>query len=105
MSFESNAQKRIEELKAFILSETSTSQMRVTFQQELLGLQSIINSKPIIPNNPTPAPVAEPTTKLTMSQLIPQTTTSQTNKIPLLPIAAGVGVLLLILAVAKRKKK
>ena len=52
--------------------------------------ESLRNEK-IIPNNQIIGP-----------DLVP---TGQVNKIPLLPIAVGVGVLILIAAIAKRKRR
>ena len=63
----------------------------------------------VIPSTTTPAPVAEPTIKQTVSQLIPQldapSIIGEAKKLPLLPIAAGVGALILIFAVVRKKRK
>ena len=62
----------------------------------------------LIPNPVPLAPVAEPTIKQTVSQLLPQLDApiqGQVNKIPILPIAAIVGVGILIFAVVRKKRK
>ena len=63
----------------------------------------------IIPSTTTLGePVAQPTIKQTVTELIPQLDsplTGQVNKIPILPIAAVVGVGILIFAVVRKKRK
>lgn len=80
-------------------------------EMNLKTTQQTIQIQPPIPNNITIGPpVAEPTIKQTINDLIPKIDTQpplitgQAKQIPFLPITAAVGGLLLIFAVARRKK-
>ena len=99
------------------LQRSAATSQRKTLQLQLTELERQFNEnlkkirdapKPI-PNNTTMgAPVAEPVIKQTVSQLIPQLDApaiiGEAKKFPLLPLAAGVGALILLFVVVKKNR-
>ena len=91
-------------------------QLQESKDERILNIASIQKEieKLLTPiTQPALTPVAQPTIKQTITELIPEQLTplnsqpipGQTNKIPFLPIAAAVGVGILIFAVVRKKRK